>query len=81
MLKQIAAEMRGELQFKALMRGDLDLWGVDKIDGAMVTIVGQIECTDSGRWPVQREFNRRMKIRFQKLGVDIAYPAQTPVRG
>jgi hypothetical protein len=37
-----------------------------------VTVVGQIECTDSGRWPVQREFNRRMKNRFQKLGVDIA---------
>jgi moderate conductance mechanosensitive channel len=76
-LKQIAAEMRREPQFKGLMRGDLDLWGVDKIDGATVTMVGQIECTDSGRWPVQREFNRRMKIRFQKLGVDIAYPAQT----
>ena len=76
-LKQIAGEMRREPQFKALMRGDLDLWGVDKIDGATVTIVGQIECTDAGRWPVQREFNRRMKISFQKLGVDIAYPAQT----
>jgi small-conductance mechanosensitive channel len=71
-LKQIAAEMRGEPQFKPLMRGDLDLWGVDKVDGATVTVVGQIECTDSGRWPVQREFNRRMKNRFQKLGVDIA---------
>jgi small-conductance mechanosensitive channel len=76
-LKQIAAEMRRETQFKALMRGDLDLWGVDKVDGATVTIVGQIECTDSGRWPVQREFNRRMKMRFQQLGLDIAYPAQT----
>jgi moderate conductance mechanosensitive channel len=76
-LKQIAAEMRREPEFKSLMRGDLDLWGVDKVDGATVTIVGQIECTDSGRWPVQREFNRRMKMRFQKLGVDIAYPAQT----
>jgi moderate conductance mechanosensitive channel len=78
-LKQIAAEMRREPEFKSLMRGDLDLWGVDKVDGATVTIVGQIECTDSGRWPVQREFNRRMKMRFQKLGVDIAYPAQTRV--
>ena len=76
-LKQIAAEMRREPEFKTRMRGDLDLWGVDKVDGATVTIVGQIECTDSGRWPVQREFNRRMKIRFQELGVDIAYPAQT----
>jgi small-conductance mechanosensitive channel len=74
-LKQIAAEMRREPQFKSLMRSDFDLWGVDKIDGATVTLVGQIECTDSGRWPVQREFNRRMKIRFQKLGVDIAHTA------
>jgi hypothetical protein len=69
--------MRQDPEFKPMMRGDLALWGVDKVDGAMVTIVGQIECTDSGRWPVQREFNRRMKIRFQQLDVDIAYPAQT----
>ena len=75
-LKQIAAQMRQEPEFKTLMRGDLDLWGVDKFDGATVTIVGQIVCTDAGRWPVQREFNRRMKIRFQELGVDLAYPAQ-----
>ena len=76
-LKEIAAEMHREPEFKTLMRGDLDLWGVDKVDGATVTLVGQIECTVSGRWPVQREFNRRMKIRFQQLGLDIAYPAQT----
>jgi small-conductance mechanosensitive channel len=76
-LKEIAAEMRQDPVFKPWMRGDLALWGVDKVDGAMVTIVGQIECTDSGRWPVQREFNRRMKIRFQQLGIDIATPGQT----
>jgi small-conductance mechanosensitive channel len=75
-LKQIAAEMRQDSELRPMMRGDLALWGVDKVDGAMVTIVGQIECTASGRWPVQREFNRRMKIRFQQLGVDIAHPAQ-----
>lgn len=76
-LKDIAAEMRKEPAFQSMMRSDLALWGVDKVDGAMVTIVGQIECTDSGRWPVQREFNRRVKIRFQQLGIDIASPAQT----
>jgi small-conductance mechanosensitive channel len=45
----------------------------------MATIVGQIECTDSGRWPVQREFYRRMKRRFQDLGIEIARPSQTTV--
>jgi small-conductance mechanosensitive channel len=43
----------------------------------MATIVGQIRCTDSGRWPVQREFNRRMKRRFQECGIEIATSGQT----
>jgi moderate conductance mechanosensitive channel len=73
-LKDIAAEMRQDPDFKSLIRGDLALWGVDKIDAGMVTILGQIECTDAGRWSVQREFNRRMKKRFQELGIEIAAP-------
>lgn len=76
-LKDIASQMRGEAQFKPLMRGDLELWGVDKVDGSMATLAGQIRCTDSGRWAVQREFNRRMKMRFQEEGIDIASPGQT----
>jgi small-conductance mechanosensitive channel len=59
------------------MLSDLQLWGVDKVDSSMVTIVGQIVCTDSGRWGVQREFNRRMKKRFEELGIEIATPTQT----
>ena len=59
------------------MLSDLELWGVDKVDGAAVTIAGQVVCTDSGRWPVQREFNRRMKRRFQELGIRIFNPVQT----
>jgi moderate conductance mechanosensitive channel len=73
-LKDIAAELRQDPGFKSLIRGDLALWGVDKIDAGMVTILGQIECTDAGRWNVQREFNRRMKKRFQELDIEIAAP-------
>lgn len=78
-LKEIAAEMRKDPDFKRLIRGDLDLWGVDKVTASMATIVGQIECSDAGRWPVQREFYRRMKRRFQELGIEIARPSQTTV--
>jgi small-conductance mechanosensitive channel len=76
-LKDIVAEMRNEPEYRHLIRGDLELWGVDKVDGSMASIVGQIRCSDSGRWPVQREFNRRMKRRFQECGVEIAAGAQT----
>jgi moderate conductance mechanosensitive channel len=76
-LTAIVAGMRSDPDLSAKMLSDLQLWGVDKVDGAAVTITGQVVCTDSGRWVVQREFNRRMKRRFQDLGIRIFNPVQT----
>jgi len=76
-LREIVAEMRAEPDFSAKMLSDLQLWGVDKVDGGGVTLAGQIVCTDSGRWSVQREFNRRMKKRFEELGIQIYNPMRT----
>ncbi len=76
-LSEIVRTMRGEQAFKDMMRSDFQLWGVDKVDSGNVTIVGQIVCTDSGRWAVQREFNRRMNIRFKELGIKIGTPVTT----
>ena len=77
LLAEIAREMRQEPQYTAVMQSDFQLWGVDKVDGSMVTIAGQIVCSDTGRWSVQREFNRRMKLRFEREGVKLAVPKQT----
>jgi small-conductance mechanosensitive channel len=76
-LKSIVAGMRTDPTLATMMLSDFQLWGVDKVDGAEVTITGQVVCTDSGRWAVQREFNRRMKRRFQELGIRIYNPVQT----
>jgi len=76
-LSEIATKMRAERRFADMMRSDLQLWGVDKVDAGVVTIAGQIVCTDSGRWAVQREFNRRMMIRFKELDIRIATPIST----
>ena len=78
-LKEIVAGMREEADFSARMLGDLQLWGVDKLDGASATIAGQVVCTDSGRWSVQREFNRRMKRRFAELGIRLYNPMEQMV--
>jgi moderate conductance mechanosensitive channel len=78
-LKEIAAGMRQEEEYSAKMLSDLQLWGVDKVDGASVTIAGQVVCTDSGRWSVQREFNRRMKKRFEEVGIEIYNPTSRMV--
>ncbi|MGH7154242.1 MAG: hypothetical protein ACREF3_09950, partial [Acetobacteraceae bacterium] len=79
LLKEIAAGMRQEPDYAAKMLSDLQVWGVDKVDGASATITGQIPCTDTGRLPVQREFNRRVKMRFQEQEISLWNPAQTYV--
>jgi moderate conductance mechanosensitive channel len=76
LLQDIAVEMRKEEAYSISMRSDLQLWGVDKLDGSTVTIAGQIVCSDTGRWAVQREFNRRMKRRFDSEGIRLAIPQQ-----
>jgi small-conductance mechanosensitive channel len=76
-LTEIVADMRSDPVLAGMMLSDFQLWGVDKVDGGEVTVVGQVVCTDAGRWPVQREFNRRMKRRFQELGIRIFNPVQT----
>jgi small-conductance mechanosensitive channel len=77
LLSDIALQMRQEPRYAAVMQSDLQLWGVDKVDGSLVTIAGQIVCTDAGRWDVQREFNRRMKMSFEREHVKLAVPRQT----
>jgi moderate conductance mechanosensitive channel len=76
-LAGIARDMRAEQRFTDMMRSDFQLWGVDRVDSGAVTVVGQIACTDGGRWPVQREFNRRLAMRLRELGIRVTGPIQT----
>ncbi len=79
LLKGIGAELRDDPTYGPMILSDLALWGIDKVDGSGITISGQIECTDGGRWGVQREFNRRMKRQLQSEGIQLAVPVQTTV--
>jgi small-conductance mechanosensitive channel len=71
-LKEIGAEMRQDPAFADAILNDFEYWGVDLVDGAMISLSGQIRARDSGRWGVQREFNRRMLKRFRELGIRVA---------
>jgi small-conductance mechanosensitive channel len=73
-LKQIGVGLRHDPAFKDLILNDIEVWGVDSVDGSMVTLAGQIRCIDKGRWGVQREINRRILERFRELGIEIANP-------
>lgn len=80
-IKQVGAEMREDPRYKDVILADLDLWGVDQIDGATVTLAGQIRTTDRGRWSVQRGFNQLIWRRFRELGIKLTNPQETVFTG
>ncbi|GAB7525149.1 mechanosensitive ion channel family protein [Paraburkholderia sp. 2C] len=73
-LKEIGASLREDDQFKDGILSDFAFWGVDAVDGASVTLAGQVQCRDSARWGVQREFNRRIFQRFSERGIAMLNP-------
>ncbi|MFC0401757.1 mechanosensitive ion channel family protein [Paraburkholderia rhizosphaerae] len=76
-LKEIGASLREDDRFKNGILSDFAFWGVDALDGASVTLAGQVQCRDSARWGVQREFNRRIFERFSEKGIAIANPQRS----
>jgi moderate conductance mechanosensitive channel len=80
-LGRIVGEMRGDPLFRRQILSDFSLWGVDQLGDFAVTIKGQVQTTAAGRWPVQREINRRVKKRFEALGIEIPFPVHTVLVG
>src|SRR5690606_9837628 len=76
-MRAISDQMRADARFAPLILADIDIWGVDQLDASMITIAGQIRTTDKGRWPVQREFNKRMWQCFREQGIPLANPRET----
>ncbi|MBB2202319.1 mechanosensitive ion channel domain-containing protein [Gluconacetobacter tumulisoli] len=76
-LKDIVAGMRQDPAFAPGMLGDLEYWGVNAVSAQAVTLAGQVRCTDTARWGVQREFNRRLVQRFTQEGIRLARPVST----
>ncbi|QFS39886.1 mechanosensitive ion channel family protein [Burkholderia cepacia] len=78
-LKEIGAALRDDPKYRDGILSDFSYWGIDQVDGAALALAGQMQCTDSTRWSVQREFNRRIAETFLERGIRIANPQRSVV--
>ncbi|RQT20833.1 mechanosensitive ion channel family protein [Burkholderia contaminans] len=78
-LKEIGAALRDDPKYRDGILSDFSYWGIDQVDGATLALAGQMQCTDSTRWSVQREFNRRIAETFLERGIRIANPQRSVV--
>jgi small-conductance mechanosensitive channel len=78
-MRAIVDEMRKEPRWEGEIRNELEVMGLNAFGDSAVTIKALIKCGPFGRWSVRREFNRRMKQRFEAEGIEIPFPHQTLV--
>jgi small-conductance mechanosensitive channel len=75
-LREIATEIRTDAKLGPQIRDDLEVLGVERLADSGVVIRVRVKTDPSARWSVGREFNRRIKQRFDRLGIEIPYPHQ-----
>ncbi len=75
-LREIASDIRADARLGPRIRDDIEILGVERLAESGVLIRTRIKTDPSGRWDVGREFNRRIKQRFDALGIEIPYPHQ-----
>lgn len=73
-VKKIGAALQEDPNFKGDILAPLEVAGLDKFGDSAVVIKARMKTKPSKQWSVGREFNRRLKKRFDELGIDIPFP-------
>ncbi|TLU72007.1 mechanosensitive ion channel [Lichenicoccus roseus] len=68
-LKEVGAGLRADPSYTDFALADFALNGVDSINEYSTAISGTMKCTVGGRWAIQREFYRRLRIALQEARV------------
>ena len=80
-LKQIDEEMRKDPQYGPDILEPLEVLGLDRFSDSAIIIRVRTKTKPSCQWAVGREFNRRMKKKFDELGIEIPFPHVTLYMG
>lgn len=80
-LRQIDEGMREDPSFADDILEPLEVLGVDQFADSAVIIKARTKTRPIKQWSVAREFNRRMKKRFDELNIEIPFPHVTIYMG
>ena len=76
-LKEIDEEMRADPAFKGDILAALEVMGLDSFGESAIIIKARTKTKPIQQWRIGREFNRRIKKKFDELNIEIPFPHQT----
>ncbi|WGF88907.1 mechanosensitive ion channel family protein [Marinivivus vitaminiproducens] len=78
-IEDLAEKMRRERQYRRLILEPLEMAGLDSFGESALMIKCRFKVKPAAQWTVMREFNKRLKRRFDELGISIPFPHRTVV--
>ncbi len=76
-MRSIGEEMQQDPQLAKDMQQGIEILGVQSLGDSAVVIRARIKTTPGMQWAMRRAYFRRVKIRFDELGIEIPFPHQT----
>ncbi len=73
-VKELADDMMQEESYRPFILAPLEVMGVNEFADSAVMIKARIKTAPIKQWMVGREMNRRIKKRFDELGIEIPFP-------
>lgn len=73
-MTQVGAEMQADSQFAGRILEPIEVVGVDALGDSGVNLKARIKTLPIQQWSVGREYNRRIKLAFDKAGIEIPFP-------
>lgn len=80
-IKEVAAKLHEDETWKVDILEPMEVLGVDKFADSSVVIKARIKTKPIRQWAVMREYNRRLKLRFDELDIEIPFPHMTLYAG
>jgi len=80
-MKEVDEDLRQDPDFRNDIIQPLEVLGLDKFADSAVVVKARTTTKPIQQWRVGREFNRRLKKRFDELGIEIPFPHLTLYAG
>ncbi|MBM3506427.1 MAG: mechanosensitive ion channel [Alphaproteobacteria bacterium] len=77
-LKDIGHELKSDARLGRGMLGPIEIMGLEEITDTALVVRVRIKTRPQRQWELRREFNRRVKLRFDREGIEFPFPRAAP---
>lgn len=78
-MKQVADDMRKDPAYTRYIYEAMEILGVERFDASSIAMRARMKTDGQKQWTIKREYQLRLKMAFDKEGIEIPYPISTNI--